>query len=174
MHTISRGLDWLEKVCLAVAVGCMACIPFIMGLQVFYRYVLNSSLLWSEELSIYLLVWVVFLGSAWVMRSWSHIGVPTLINACPPPVRAGLLIFSRLVTAVFIVLVIYYGTKVALSRIHAVSPSMGFSTRWIKIALPVSGGAMILFVLALLADDVTAILRRDFSRFGRQSTGFSA
>ena len=40
----------------------------IMCGQVFFRYVLNSSLQWSEEASIWAMVWMVFVGSVVVMR----------------------------------------------------------------------------------------------------------
>ena len=50
---------------LRVLVGVMFLTIVILTLvQVFARYVLNSPLLWSEELARLLLVWVVFLGGA--------------------------------------------------------------------------------------------------------------
>ena len=43
--------------------------------QVVCRYILKSSLPWSEELSRYLLVWTSFIGGAYGVRLGAHIGV---------------------------------------------------------------------------------------------------
>jgi TRAP-type C4-dicarboxylate transport system permease small subunit len=43
--------------------------------QVLLRYVFNSPVAWIEEISRYLFVWIVFLGSAVAFRSGTHIKV---------------------------------------------------------------------------------------------------
>jgi hypothetical protein len=40
----------------------------VVAVQVFFRYVLNQSLFWSEELARYLLVWLSFLGASVAYR----------------------------------------------------------------------------------------------------------
>ena len=35
----------------------------IVSAQVFYRYVLNASLIWSETVSAWCMVWIVFIGA---------------------------------------------------------------------------------------------------------------
>ncbi len=49
--------DNIEEFLMLVFLGAMT---LIMGIQVFSRYVLGMSLLWSEELTRYLFIWSVF------------------------------------------------------------------------------------------------------------------
>lgn len=60
---------------------------FAVFLQFFTRYVLNNSLAWTEEIAIYCLVAVVFLGSSMCVRLTRHIHVDLIYHYLPP--RAG-------------------------------------------------------------------------------------
>lgn len=53
--------------------------------QFFTRYVLNNSFGWTEEIAIYCLVAVVFLGSVMCVRMTRHIHVDFLYRYLPPP-----------------------------------------------------------------------------------------
>ncbi|WMD20161.1 TRAP transporter small permease [Achromobacter seleniivolatilans] len=68
--------DW---VCLAMF-WTMALLVF---LQFFSRYVLNDSYAWTEELAVYCLIGVVFLGAAMCVRACRHIQVDFLYRYLP-------------------------------------------------------------------------------------------
>jgi TRAP-type C4-dicarboxylate transport system permease small subunit len=54
-------------------------------LQFFTRYVLNDSFAWTEELAVYCLIPVVFIGSAMCVRRSRHIQVNLLYRYLPRP-----------------------------------------------------------------------------------------
>ncbi|MCZ8375282.1 MAG: TRAP transporter small permease [Beijerinckiaceae bacterium] len=72
--------DWLTLAIFWLMCGCVF-------LQFFTRYVLNNSFGWTEEIAIYCLVAVVFLGSVMCTRLSRHIHVDLVYNHIPP--RAG-------------------------------------------------------------------------------------
>lgn len=49
--------------------------------QVFFRYVLSSPLGWTEEMSRFTFVWLVFIGSAYLASKNSHIVVTFIVDA---------------------------------------------------------------------------------------------
>jgi TRAP-type transport system small permease protein len=59
----------------------------IVFLQFFTRYVLNSSLSWTEEIAQYLLMVITFLGSAMAARRGTHIAVEFLLDRLGPGAR---------------------------------------------------------------------------------------
>ena len=58
----------------------LGAIVLVMFAQVVFRYTLNNSLSWSEELAKYLFIWLTFLGAALCIRDRIHIGVEFLVD----------------------------------------------------------------------------------------------
>ena len=94
--------DWI---CLAMF-WAMAMLVF---LQFFSRYVLNDSYAWTEELAVYCLIGVVFLGSAMCVRACRHIQVDFLYRYLPK--RAG----RVLATVIDILRTAFFGYAVWLT-----------------------------------------------------------
>jgi TRAP-type C4-dicarboxylate transport system permease small subunit len=133
--------------------------------QVFFRYVLNSSLTWSEEVAVYLMIWVVFLGSAILVRRWEHVQIPTLVEICPPGPRIVLIFFARIASIAFILVLIWFGTEAFLGSHHANSLTIGISTRWIKLSIPVGAIIMLAYAVGVLIDDIRALRAGNSERF---------
>jgi TRAP-type C4-dicarboxylate transport system permease small subunit len=75
-------------------------LAIVVFLQFFTRYVLNSSLAWTEEIARYLLTCVAFLGGGIAVRRYSHIHVEFLYIYYPRGVARFL---STLVDAIRVV-----------------------------------------------------------------------
>ena len=52
----------------------------IVNANVIMRYVVNSPLRWSEEVTTSLFVWTVFIGCAYAHRKNKHLGVDIVVN----------------------------------------------------------------------------------------------
>jgi TRAP-type C4-dicarboxylate transport system permease small subunit len=85
-----------------VGIALMIALLTVMGLAVFFRYVLNDSLTWSEELARYGLVFVTFLGCATAARRGSHIRVTLAEEVMPPAWARRLNVVQDAVTLVFV------------------------------------------------------------------------
>ena len=66
-----KGMEWL----LIAILGLMVLLVFS---NVVLRYGFNSGIVFSEEVSRFLFVWMVFLGSVLMLRDNGHLGVHTL------------------------------------------------------------------------------------------------
>jgi TRAP-type C4-dicarboxylate transport system permease small subunit len=63
---------------------CLAAMVVLVFGNVVLRYLFNSGITQSEELSRWLLVWLTFLGAVIAVRQHGHLGVDTLVKALPP------------------------------------------------------------------------------------------
>ncbi len=55
-------------------------LSLLLGVAVFYRYALNDSIYWSNEVSRYLLAYIVFLGSTMAHKHKTHIRIDIIFN----------------------------------------------------------------------------------------------
>src|SRR5262245_50269030 len=169
MAILDRVLGALDALTRGVAIALATGILLILCAQIFFRYVLNSSILWSEEVATWSLIWLVFIGAAAIMRRWEHVHIPMLIQRLPLGIRPGVIVFAKLATAVAVALVAYYGLQWVLGPVHIRSQTSGISTRWIKLAVPMGAGLMTLFALRAALEDIRHWRRGDleyFSRYG--------
>ena len=77
--------------------------------QVFFRYVLNASLSWPEEMARFAFVWFVFLGAAMVTRRARHIVIDLLPRSLGPgPLRVHA-VAVRIISASVAAFLLVYG-----------------------------------------------------------------
>ncbi len=81
VSTEPRGIvDW----CIVIL---FVAIVVVMLLSIFFRYVLNDSLPWTDETIRFAFVWFTLLGAALLFRDRTHIRVDYLLEKFPPGIR---------------------------------------------------------------------------------------
>lgn len=75
--------SWLDKYCrllTALMVVALAIMVVLVFTNVVLRYVFNSGITMSEELSRWLFVWLTFMGAIVAMHEGSHLGTDMLVS----------------------------------------------------------------------------------------------
>ncbi|MDY3822584.1 MAG: TRAP transporter small permease [Eubacteriales bacterium] len=81
----------------------IVCVVLIM--QVFFRFVLNSPLIWSEELARYLFIWLTMLGLSYNVRTDNNISMTLIVSKMPKEAQKILSLGTDLIgIAVFVYL----------------------------------------------------------------------
>jgi len=78
-----RIVDGLFKVAEAFLAVCMVSMVVMVFGNVVLRYIFNSGITVSEEMSRYVFVWLVFVGAVVAMRENAHLGVDTVVALLP-------------------------------------------------------------------------------------------
>jgi TRAP-type C4-dicarboxylate transport system permease small subunit len=87
----------------------------LVFLQFFTRYVLNNSYAWTEELAVYCLMPVVFIGAAMCVRRSRHIHVNILYRYLPKPAARVLATLVDLAGTAFFAYVAWLVARYALA-----------------------------------------------------------
>ena len=127
MIWLDRFIRCLGEANKAVLIALYAAIIAVCFLAVIFRYVLNDSLTWAEELARYLFIAMVFLGGAYVIREEGHLRMDVLYTSVPQIVR-------RLIDAITIACAVFF----LVSSLGAVWSGLGVvgSQRWSSLPLP--------------------------------------
>ena len=138
-----RVVSWIEEV---VSCLCMAGMVVTIGMQVFNRYVMGSSLVWSEELGRYLFIWSVYVGCSYAMREDRHLQVTALKQFTGPLVTRVLEAFTQIATFVFCAFSVWWGIGMIgfLRTTGQEAPALEIPIYWVFLALPLGMALMAL------------------------------
>ncbi|MCE3026665.1 MULTISPECIES: TRAP transporter small permease [Salinicola] len=135
--------------------GAMAILFLLMTLlvclQVFYRYVLNSPLVGSEEAARTLLLYIVMIGSAVAIGNRSHMAIDYFHERFPRSLKRLSSIVYYAVLLFIAVLFIKEGYDLAQRTMMMKTPALQLSRGALVLAFPISGALMILYIVGLLA-----------------------
>lgn len=85
---LRAGLHWLDRSLELAAIAALAGCVTVMAVSVVFRYLLNDSLAWAEEVARFCLVTLCFIGGALAYRADEHVCLPFLLQRLPPHPRA--------------------------------------------------------------------------------------
>jgi TRAP-type C4-dicarboxylate transport system permease small subunit len=119
--------------------------------QVFYRYVLEAPLPWTEELARYLFVWAAMLAAAVSVGRNEQFSIPLVADALPARLRH-LLEFAIIVLGLaFSLVMVWYGWAMASRLMIAVSPVLPVSQGLVYLVIPIAGAYMVIHLAWRLA-----------------------
>jgi TRAP-type transport system small permease protein len=125
----------------------LAATVIVAVLQVVFRYGLNSSLSWSEELARYLFIWVIFLGTSSAMRRRHHMAVEALASILPTIALRPLAAIVTIVSIAFFGVVLYTSLLLTENAIPQLSTALEISVAFVYVAAPIGAALTILHLL---------------------------
>lgn len=140
----SRFLGFIRKLNDVSVVILFVAMTVTVIIQVFFRYVMQSPLRWTEEAARYLMVWLVLLGSGVAMRNKAHLQVDVLTSALPEKLKLFFNVIVSFLIMAFLAIMTFYGFNVVVKTMLQTSPAMRVPMSLIYAAFPVGGILMIL------------------------------
>ena len=71
-----KVIRWIDNnIERVLCVTLLALMSIIIVVQVFFRYVLQNSLQWSEEIARYMFIWLIYIGISYGVKTDKHQGV---------------------------------------------------------------------------------------------------
>lgn len=142
MRKISDLITHYSNIFLGVLV---ASISILILMNVVLRYVFNSGLVWAEELTRFLFVWLVFIGAVLALKENNHLGFTSVVKAMPAHIKKLFFVSSNIM--MFIVLILLLGGGFEMIPIgmanHGASTGIPMAAMY-AVVIPMSIGMLII------------------------------
>jgi len=144
VHSVYKAI---ENIFRAIVVVLLACMVVIVFANVVSRYYLQYSLAWSEEVSRFMLVWLVFLGSFLAYIHDEHLGLDILVQKFPTLLRKWVAVATNLLVIFALYAMLEGGYLLMLANFDWLSPAAEIPQGYIYMVIPIVCGLMILQVV---------------------------
>jgi TRAP-type C4-dicarboxylate transport system permease small subunit len=139
MKTLMWFVDHVEDI---IGAGVLAAMLVAVAASVFFRYVLNHPFAWTEEVALALFVWLVFVGSAAVVKSGNQVVVDIVFVKLPKNLQRDMLIAVDGIVIAVLAAIAWLGWWYALSGWDVYTLALKMPRFWTYLAVPVGAVLM--------------------------------
>jgi TRAP-type C4-dicarboxylate transport system permease small subunit len=144
---IFKKLSIVEK----ATVFLLTLLVIVISSNVFLRYVMDTGIVWAEEVSRLIFIWVVFLGAYLAFKRNSHAVVNVLANKLPVHIRRYYHLLVGLIEAGFMLFLLFYGIGQVMdtAKFGQITPGLGVPMSWYYVVIPVTALIMAMAIIAI-------------------------
>ena len=146
-------LDRLNSVMAWIAALAIIFMMFAISYAVMMRYVWNRPVPWIVEISSYLMLYITFLGTAWLQRKGGHVEVDLFTGRLKPRVRAAFKTITSLGGAVVGFILAWKGSLVTVDYFQRDVTAIGIlnTPQFLLMGIIPIGGFLLLVEFLLQA-----------------------
>jgi len=141
---MKRIIDKIVDGFLALTLGLMA---MIVAVNVFFRFALNASLSWADEVAQILLVWLTFIGAAMAIREKAHYVLNFLTEKIRGKAKGPFIVLQQILIFFAIAILLYYGSIVAWKIRFWVMPATEISRLFVYAVCPIGCVLMLYYAI---------------------------
>jgi TRAP-type C4-dicarboxylate transport system permease small subunit len=149
---LDKSLSWF------VALLLLAMSAIVFG-NVISRYFLDFTLGWYEEVSRFLLIWIVFLGAVIALIRGDHLGIDVLFLFLPPRVCRFVVVLGDFLVLLALAVMFWGAWLMAMDSLASgwVASSIPIPYGWVYMVGPVSAALMFLQTIIKTIGDIRKI-----------------
>jgi TRAP-type C4-dicarboxylate transport system permease small subunit len=136
-NSLSSFCTWINQ----KVIGLTAILLFLMLIfsiiAIFWRYVLNNSITWAEDVLLPCFVWVGLLGISVAFRSKSHINVESVLKLMPSRLARILSLIVEIMITIFSGYLTLEGMKVTIATKSMPWGMLQLSPSFFYVAFPI-------------------------------------
>ncbi|MFA6506266.1 MAG: TRAP transporter small permease [Treponemataceae bacterium] len=154
MEAYKKFVGKLNFVAKSITFATLTVMTVMIVLQVVFRYVLQSSLSFSEELARYMFIWSAFVGTAIALRSRSHVSIEIIVANLPKPIKRRAIAVTNSLSFIFYALLTIFGFIMMLDTAEQTSPALGISMALVYLCVPIAGFILMANVIVNASEEI--------------------
>ncbi len=126
-------------------------------MEVFRRFFLSYSSIWSEEIARYAFIYITWIGAAAAIRERAHIRIDVILPLLPDKGKAIVFIFGDIITLILAFIALYWSIEPVLTSIKfgSVTHGLRISQAWFLMAVPLGFSMIILRLIQSMKRDIS-------------------
>ena len=136
--------DSIYRVLLEYSKIVLLVIVVVVSAQVISRKFIGTSIRWSEEVALFLMIWMAFISMAIGVEKKLHIAIEMFVKKFPKPVQIVLEKFSDIATFALGLVLCIYGKKLVAITMSSTLPATQWPAGLEYLMMPV-GGVFIMY-----------------------------
>jgi len=147
---INRFFKYLEVFLKVICLSLILSLALLTFVKVIFRYVLNSPIIWSDEIIVLMILVLTYFGAALAANERAHITVDLLESLFSKMGRTWVRTYHLFLDFIFIfvmVIVVIYGIKISFFSADQVTEILMISYFWVYLMLPLAVIFIILMIL---------------------------
>jgi TRAP-type C4-dicarboxylate transport system permease small subunit len=118
----NRCIDYLFYVSQAL----IGILMLVIVADVTLRYTIKGAILWGFEFTEYSLIYLTFLGTAWLLRGNHHVRMDVLMSVLKPIPLAYLNFIASILLIITCVMLVWFGTALTVDNIQSSTMSVKY------------------------------------------------
>ena len=135
LNTLVRGVEWM-------LVAMLAMMAILVFGNVVLRYVFNSGIVFSEEVSRFLFMWINLIGALVVLKDHGHLGVTSLVEKLGERGQRVCRFIADALTCVCCLLLVHGTWKQVVIGMDDNAPVTGIPMGYVQLSLLFAGVGM--------------------------------
>lgn len=125
--------------------------------EVFRRFALSYSSIWSEEIARYAFIYITWIGAAAAIKERAHIRIDVILPLLPNKWKTVVFIFGDLITLALACIALFWSMEPVLNSIHfgSVTHGLRISQAWFLSAVPLGFLMIVWRLLQSLKRDIS-------------------
>ena len=158
INNIDKIYAMLQKIIKYLIAIFLTSMVVLVFANVISRYFLNFAIAWTEEVSRFMFIWVVFLSAVLAYVNDEHLKLDILEKKLPEKTGQVVAVICDLIVMYAIYLITAGGLNLATQSWNWLSPAISFSYGIVYLVVPICGGIMLLQTLFKLYYHVKKIV----------------
>lgn len=149
MKSLIRKILGLDVVISGVALIVLVVLTFCGSLM---RYLMNSPIIWQEEIQIGLAIWVIFFGASAAFRYSNHIAIDMIVDMFPKSIQKIIECCIAIVTIIVLGFILINGKNLIVQFINTnrTTNILHIPSQYIYSAIPI--GCFLMIVNYIIAE----------------------
>lgn len=136
----------------------MTVLTLVVFLNVMGRYLIHRSISWSEEISVFAMVWLVFFGGIQAFITDEHLRLDLLPNSLPPRAAALLDVVIDFAVLTASVILCWGGIRYINANLTWTSPVLQIPYSILRLPLPVCGIMLLILSAMKMIENIESLI----------------